>query len=142
MYRAPTPRERERRHALWLLAQGRLASKVAELLERDAHTIGAWLAALDRNGPAAQAFEQTGGTPRGSGFILVQQRVLQRDFDVRTRLLRDDPPMRFDNFGATVGISIKRIRHQRRSLVAVRVFRAKERFLALSSLSARDSGVC
>ncbi len=63
MYRAPTPRERERWHALWLLAQGWSASKVAELLERDAHTIGAWLAALDRDGPAALAFEQTGGAP-------------------------------------------------------------------------------
>ncbi len=64
MYHAPTPRERERWHALWLLAQGWSASKVAELLERDAHTIGAWLAALDRDGPATLAFEQTGGTPR------------------------------------------------------------------------------
>jgi transposase len=63
MYRAPTPRERERWHALWLLAQGWSASKVAELLERDAHTIGAWLAALDRDGPAALTFEQTGGAP-------------------------------------------------------------------------------
>jgi transposase len=48
--------------ALWLLAQGWSASKVAEMLERDAHTIGVWLAALDRAGPAALAFEQTGGT--------------------------------------------------------------------------------
>ncbi len=64
MYRAPTPRERERWHALWLLAQGWSASKVAELLERDAHTIGAWLAALDRDGPVTLAFEQAGGTPR------------------------------------------------------------------------------
>lgn len=63
MYRAPTPRERGRWHALWLLAQGWSASKVAELLERDAHTIGAWLAAPDRDGPAALAFEQTGGAP-------------------------------------------------------------------------------
>src|SRR5215218_1835579 len=64
MYRAPTPRERERWHALWLLAQGWPANKVAELLERDAHTIGGWLAAFERDGPAALAFEQTGGTPR------------------------------------------------------------------------------
>jgi hypothetical protein len=63
MYRAPTPRERERWHALWLLAQGWSANKVAELLERDAHTVGAWLAAFDRDGPAALAFEQTGGAP-------------------------------------------------------------------------------
>jgi hypothetical protein len=40
MYRAPTPRERERWHALWLLALGWSAAKVAEVLDRDAHTIG------------------------------------------------------------------------------------------------------
>ena len=40
MYRAPTPRERERWHAVWLLAQGWTAAAVAEALERDAHTIG------------------------------------------------------------------------------------------------------
>ena len=63
MYRAPTPRERERWHALWLLAQGWSASKVAEMLERDAHTVGGWLATFERDGPAALAFEQTGGPP-------------------------------------------------------------------------------
>ena len=63
MYRAPTPRERERWHALWLLAQGWSANKVAEVLERDPHTIGSWLAAFDRDGPPALAFEQTGGSP-------------------------------------------------------------------------------
>ena len=63
MYRAPTPRERERWHALWLLVQGWSASKVAELLERDAHTIGSWLAAFAEEGPAALAFAQTGGPP-------------------------------------------------------------------------------
>src|SRR5437764_10674951 len=63
MYRAPTPRERERWHALWLLAQGWSAHQVAELVERDAHTIGGWLAAFERDGPAALAFEQTGGPP-------------------------------------------------------------------------------
>jgi transposase len=67
MYRAPTPRERERWHALWLLAQGWPASKVAEVLERDAHTIGGWLAAVERDGPAALAFEQSGGPPPPSG---------------------------------------------------------------------------
>jgi len=61
--RAPTPRERERWHALWLLAQGWSAAKVAEFLERDAHTIGSWLAAFCREGPAVVAFEQTGGPP-------------------------------------------------------------------------------
>ena len=63
MYRAPTPRERERWHALWLAARGWSAAQVAEALERDPHTIGEWLAAFGRNGPAALAFEQTGGSP-------------------------------------------------------------------------------
>ena len=63
MYRAPTPRERERWHALWLLARGWSANHVAEARERDAHTIGSWLAAFDRDGPPALAFEQTGGPP-------------------------------------------------------------------------------
>ena len=44
MYLASTPRERERWHALWLLAQGWTASAVAE--ERDSHTIGMWVTAL------------------------------------------------------------------------------------------------
>ena len=63
MYHAPTARERERWHALWLFAQGWSAAKVAELLERDAHTIGHWLEAFRRDGPQALAFEQTGGPP-------------------------------------------------------------------------------
>ena len=79
---SPTPRERERWHAVWLLAQGWTASAVAEALERDPHTIGRWAAsavaeALERDphtigrwaaafgegGPAALIFEQTGGSP-------------------------------------------------------------------------------
>ena len=67
MYRAPTPRERERWHALWLLAQGWSANHVAAALERDPHTIGSWLAAFDRDGPPALAFEQTGGSSRPGG---------------------------------------------------------------------------
>jgi hypothetical protein len=63
MYRAPTPRERARWHALWLLAQGWSANKVAALLERAPHTVGSWLAAFAQDGPAALAFEQTGGSP-------------------------------------------------------------------------------
>lgn len=63
LYRAPTPRERERWHALWLLGQGWPAARVAAVLERDAHTIGEWLDAFGRAGPAALAFEQTGGPP-------------------------------------------------------------------------------
>ncbi len=63
MYRAPTPRERERWHALWLLARGWSANHVAEARERGPHTIGNWLAAFDHAGPAALAFEHTGGSP-------------------------------------------------------------------------------
>ena len=50
MYGAPTPRERERWHAVWLLARGWSAAQVAEALERDAHTIGAWAAEFAREG--------------------------------------------------------------------------------------------
>ena len=63
MYRAPTPRERERWHAVWLLARGWSAAQVAEALERDAHTIGDWVETLRQKGPEALAFEQTGGAP-------------------------------------------------------------------------------
>ena len=62
MYRAPTPWERERWHALWLLAQGWTALAVAEALEREPHTIGTWLAAFGDNGPSL-AFEQSSGSP-------------------------------------------------------------------------------
>jgi hypothetical protein len=65
MYRAPTPREHERWHAIWLLAQGWSAAQVATALERDAHTIGAWEANFRQQGPAGLAFEQSGGfSPR------------------------------------------------------------------------------
>ena len=60
---SPTPRERERWHAVWLLAQGWTASAVAEAVERDPHTIGRWAAAFGEGGPAALIFEQTGGSP-------------------------------------------------------------------------------
>lgn len=63
VYRAPTPRERERWHALWLVAQGWPAARVAEALGRDPHTVGEWLAAFCRDGPAALAFAHTGGAP-------------------------------------------------------------------------------
>jgi transposase len=66
VYRAPTPRERERWHAVWLLARGWSAAQVADALERDAHTIGNWLAAFREQGPAGLAFEQTGGPPPSS----------------------------------------------------------------------------
>ena len=67
MYGAPTPRERERWHALWLLARGWTAVQVADTLERDPHTIGEWLTnphAGRGAGPTGLTFEQTGGPPR------------------------------------------------------------------------------
>ncbi len=63
MYRAPTPRERERWHAIWLAARGWSAVRVAEALEPDAHTIGEWLAVFRDRGPAGLSFEQSGGSP-------------------------------------------------------------------------------
>lgn len=63
IYRAGNPRERERWHALWLLARGWSAAQVAEALGRDPHTIGAWLRVFEQGGPGAVAFEQTGGSP-------------------------------------------------------------------------------
>jgi transposase len=63
MYRAPDSRERERWHALWLLAQGWSAAQVAEALERDPHTIGQWLTNFRQAGSTGLTFEQTGGSP-------------------------------------------------------------------------------
>ncbi len=67
LYRAPTPRERERWHARWLLAQGWAANNVAAVLDRDAPTIGNWLTAFCEDGPEALTFEQPGGAPPPSG---------------------------------------------------------------------------
>jgi len=63
MYRAPTARERERWHAIWLLSHGWKEVQVAEALERDPHTIGEWMAGFRRAGPKGITFEQTGGSP-------------------------------------------------------------------------------
>jgi transposase len=63
LYRAPTPRERERWHALWLALPGWSVTQVATALGRDPHTVGEWLAAFRRDGPAALAFAHTGGSP-------------------------------------------------------------------------------
>jgi transposase len=63
MYGAPTARERERWHAIWLLARDWSAAQVAEALERDAHTIGDWLETLRQQGPTGLTFEQSGGSP-------------------------------------------------------------------------------
>ena len=63
MYRAPTARERERWHAIWLLSQGWSQARVARALGRDAHTIGDWVQSFRTHGPAGIVFEQTGGSP-------------------------------------------------------------------------------
>jgi hypothetical protein len=63
MYRAPTPRERERWHALWLLARGWTAAEVAVALEHDPHTIGGSRARFCRDGPASLTVEHMGGSP-------------------------------------------------------------------------------
>ena len=66
VYRAPTPRERERWHALWLLARGWSAEQVAEALQRDCRTIADWLTDFQDKGPQGMTFEQTGGSPPSS----------------------------------------------------------------------------
>jgi transposase len=66
MYRAPTPRERERWHAIWLLAQGWSATQIGQALERDVHTIGDWINDFDDKGPKGLVFEQAGGSPPSS----------------------------------------------------------------------------
>ena len=63
VYRAPTPRERERWHAVWLLARGWSAEQVAGALERDARTIADWRTDFEQKGPQGMAFEQSGGSP-------------------------------------------------------------------------------
>ncbi len=63
LYGAPTPRERERWHAVWLALQGWPAAQVAAALGRDPHTVGGWLAAVRRAGPSALTFAHTGGSP-------------------------------------------------------------------------------
>jgi transposase len=63
VYRAPTPRERERWHALWLLACGWSVEQVAQALQRDMRTIADWLANFQQRGPAGVSFEQSGGSP-------------------------------------------------------------------------------
>src|SRR5918912_3023721 len=63
MYGAPTARERERWHAVWLVARGWSAARVAEALERDAHTIGEWLSRFRASAPDGLICEQSGGSP-------------------------------------------------------------------------------
>ena len=63
MYGAPTARERERWHAVWLVVRGWSAARAAEALERDAHTVGEWLSRFREHGPEGLIFEQSGGPP-------------------------------------------------------------------------------
>lgn len=63
VYRAATPRERERWHAVWLLARGWSTEQVAEALERDVRTIAEWTTGFEQQGPAGMNFEQSGGSP-------------------------------------------------------------------------------
>jgi transposase len=63
VYRAATPRERERWHAIWLLARSWSVEEVAEALERDVRTIAEWRADFEQQGPAGMSFEQSGGSP-------------------------------------------------------------------------------
>ena len=68
IYREPTPRDRERLHAVWLLALGWTAAAVNKVLERDAHTISQWVRELAEGGPKALVVEQSGGPfPRWMG---------------------------------------------------------------------------
>lgn len=63
VYRASTPRERERWHALWLLARDWSVEQVGEALGRDERTIADWEYDFQQRGPAGVAFVQTGGSP-------------------------------------------------------------------------------
>lgn len=63
VYRAATPRERERWHAIWLLVRGWSEEDVAEALERNVRTITEWRSDFEQEGPAAMSFEQSGGSP-------------------------------------------------------------------------------
>lgn len=63
MYRVPALRERERWHALWLLAQGWSANKVTDLRERDPHTIGRCLTAFARAVPVPSPSSRPVTTP-------------------------------------------------------------------------------
>lgn len=63
VYRASTPRERERWHAVWLLVRGWSEAEVAEALERDVRTIADWTADFEQQGPTGMSFEQSGGSP-------------------------------------------------------------------------------
>ena len=50
MYRSPTPRERKRWHALWLLGRGWTDAPVARALHRDDLAICQWAKVLAEGG--------------------------------------------------------------------------------------------
>jgi hypothetical protein len=84
LYRAPTPREQERGHALWLAAQGWSIAQVAAALGRDAHTVGSSLAAFRQHGPAALAFAHSCGSRR----LTAAQRATLKEAPCSTRRVR------------------------------------------------------
>jgi len=63
IYQAEHARERERWHALWLVAQGWTQDGVATALGRDAHTIGVWMESFRQRGPEGLRFDASGGSP-------------------------------------------------------------------------------
>jgi hypothetical protein len=67
MYRAPTPRERERWHASWLALQGWSSARVAGALERDPHTVSIWLADCSPGGSGGPGIWLADCSPGGSG---------------------------------------------------------------------------
>jgi hypothetical protein len=72
MYRAPTPRERERWHAIWLVARGWSAAQVAEALERDAFV-------------AAYAKLRTEAQSTGARIFFVDEAHFRADADLRAK---------------------------------------------------------
>ena len=65
MYQAPTPRERESWHVLWLLAQGWTSCDGSPGVWTGMPTpCGQWTTAFAEGGPRALSFEQSGGSPR------------------------------------------------------------------------------
>ena len=82
LYGAPTPRECERRHAIWLLVRSSSAAQVVEALERDAHTIGAWAEDLRQQGPAGLVFKQSGSVPPPAALDPAQQAELKAAVEV------------------------------------------------------------
>ena len=87
MYWAPTPRERERWHALWLLVQGWTAVSVAEALGRDAHTIGRWVAVFGEGGPGGDGLRAVGWFPPAiDGVQQTELKAVVQEFPAKVGL--------------------------------------------------------